>query len=367
MGDLVKRIMAHPFVAHLMRAIARFNERLGTQFAAAITYFSVLAMVPVLMFAFAMVGMTLTVLRPDLLDVVGEQITQRLGDAESTKEIVAVIKDALDKWQAVGLVAIASAAYAGAGWIGNLRRAVDAMWRPVFAIVPEGSGVLGIVLDTVKNLGILIGLVLVGGLSVAASSLTSGVLGAVLTAVGIATLNSVVTVLIGVILSLLTGWLLFVYLYTVLPTERRPFREVAQGAVFGGLGLAILQYFAGLLTRVFANNPASALFGPIIVVILALNIFATIVMLGAAWTSTADDAAITRPAAVDPGEPDAVLLGPAEMADLHPVTVPQAVAERGVKVGMGLGYLTGAATGLGIGAVVGRLLAGWVHWRRRRR
>ncbi len=104
-----------------------------------------------------------------------------------------------------------------------------------------------IVLDTVKNLGILIGLVLVGGLSVAASSLTSGVLGAVLTAVGIATLNSVVTVLIGVILSLLTGWLLFVYLYTVLPTERRPFREVAQGAVFGGLGLAILQYFAGLL------------------------------------------------------------------------------------------------------------------------
>ena len=68
------------------------------------------------------------------------------------------------------------------------------------------------------------------------------------------------------------------------------------------------------------------------------------------------------------GEPDAELLGPAAMAATTGVVmVPDTIAQRGVKVGMGLGYVTGAATGIGIGALIGRVLAGWVHRRRRRR
>ena len=371
MGDLVQRIKQNPVVAHFLRALDRFNDRLGGQFAAAITYFSVLAMVPVVMFAFAMLGMTLTVLRPDLLDRVGETITGQLGDAQGAEQIVAVIENALQKWQAVGLAAIASAAYAGAGWIGNLRKAVDAMWRPVFDISPAGGGAVGFLLDFLKNLAILIGLVVLGTLTVAASSATSGVLGVVLDLLGFSQegrVGAVLVVVAGVALSLLTGWMLFAYLYTVLPSERQPFRQVAQGALFGGVGLAVLQYFAGLLTRVFAGNPAAALFGPVIVIMLAFNIFATIVMLGAAWTATADDLAVVRPALVDAGEPDAELLGPAAIAATTGVVmVPDTIAQRGVKVGMGLGYVTGAATGIGIGALIGRVLAGWVHRRRRRR
>ncbi len=38
-----------PFVAHLLRAVDRFNLRGGVQLAAAITYFSVLSLVPILM------------------------------------------------------------------------------------------------------------------------------------------------------------------------------------------------------------------------------------------------------------------------------------------------------------------------------
>ena len=61
-----------PWVAHLLRAVERFTNRLGNQFGAAITYFSVLALVPILLFAFAVLGFVLTVLRPDLIDdVVG--------------------------------------------------------------------------------------------------------------------------------------------------------------------------------------------------------------------------------------------------------------------------------------------------------
>lgn len=41
----------------------RFTARLGNQFAAAMSYFSVLSLVPILMFGFSMLGLTLTVLR----------------------------------------------------------------------------------------------------------------------------------------------------------------------------------------------------------------------------------------------------------------------------------------------------------------
>ena len=49
MGGVLKRVMTWAWVAHLLRAVDRFSSRLGNQFAAAITYFSVLAIVPVLL------------------------------------------------------------------------------------------------------------------------------------------------------------------------------------------------------------------------------------------------------------------------------------------------------------------------------
>ena len=74
MGSVVKRVMAWAWVTHLLRAIDRFSSRLGNQLAAAITYFSVLAIVPVLMIAFSILGLTIEVLRPDLAETLLEAI-----------------------------------------------------------------------------------------------------------------------------------------------------------------------------------------------------------------------------------------------------------------------------------------------------
>ncbi len=43
-------------VAHLIRATERFNDRLGNQFGAAITYFSFLSMIPIMMVSFCRGG-----------------------------------------------------------------------------------------------------------------------------------------------------------------------------------------------------------------------------------------------------------------------------------------------------------------------
>ena len=59
-------MQAHPSVAHLMRAAERFTGRLGSQFSAGITYFSVLALVPLMMLGFSFTGFFLTQVAQDL-------------------------------------------------------------------------------------------------------------------------------------------------------------------------------------------------------------------------------------------------------------------------------------------------------------
>ena len=64
--DLIQLIQQRPMIAHLLRAAERFNDRLGNQFGAAITYFSFLSMIPILMLSFAAAGFVL-VSHPTLL------------------------------------------------------------------------------------------------------------------------------------------------------------------------------------------------------------------------------------------------------------------------------------------------------------
>ncbi len=51
-----EKVQRQPVIAHLIRATERFNDRLGNQFGAAITYFSFSSMIPILMVSFAAGG-----------------------------------------------------------------------------------------------------------------------------------------------------------------------------------------------------------------------------------------------------------------------------------------------------------------------
>ncbi|HET9649782.1 MAG TPA: YhjD/YihY/BrkB family envelope integrity protein, partial [Microlunatus sp.] len=134
MKDWLIRMRNRPQIAHLERAIKRFNERLGSQFAAAITYFSVLALVPVLMFAFSITGFVLIELRPELIDQVVAWVSELFGgfDQATQQSLVGVVENALRNYAAVGVVGLLSAAYSGAGWIGNVKKAVRAQWKTDF-------------------------------------------------------------------------------------------------------------------------------------------------------------------------------------------------------------------------------------------
>ncbi len=74
-----QKIQQQPIIAHLLRAAERFNDRLGNQFGAAITYFSFLSMIPILMVSFAAGGFILAS-HPTLLQDIFDKILTNVSD-----------------------------------------------------------------------------------------------------------------------------------------------------------------------------------------------------------------------------------------------------------------------------------------------
>jgi membrane protein len=86
----------------------------------------------------------------------------------------------------------------------------------------------------------------------------------------------------------------------------------------------------------------------VIVLLLFFNLFATLVLLLAAWMGTAK-APAAAPVLPDPAQ--------ATAAAERPGMVNEAVARRAMGVGLTAGYVTGAATGIGVGAVIAAIAA----------
>jgi len=363
MKDWLARLKEKAWVAHLLRAVERFNNRLGSQFGGAITYFSILAVVPIMLFAFSILGFVLTVLRPDLIDDVVATAAAALGgiDPATEQKIIDLISSTLSNWRGVGITALLSAIYSGAGWMGNLKNAIRAQWRPDFDLqVAQGN----IVKKTLVNLLTLVCLLALIAVTFALAALSTSLSDTVSNLLGLNEVSWLRPVLqfAPILISIGAGWVLFMFLYTVLPEDREPWPIVRRGALLGAVGLGLLQYATGLLFNVFANNKAAAIFGPVIVLMLFLNIFAQLILFVAAWIATATQEAVPIPeekvrfALTPVAEPAAAGNGP--------VMVPQPVAVRSVQVGLGAGYVTGAATGVGLGAAVAWLVAKTVRGRR---
>jgi membrane protein len=362
--EWLERLKSKPWVAHLLRAVERFTNRLGDQFGAAITYFSVLALIPILLFAFAVLGFVLTVLRPDLINTIVDAFAGAVGtiDAVTRRQLVRLVSDTLSNWRGVGIVALLSAVYSGAGWMDSLKKAVRAQWRPHFDMV-ENQG--NLIKWTLINLVTLVGLIVLMAVTFALASISTALADDLVRWIGLDQIGwlSPLLRIVPIIFSIGAGWLLFIYLFTVLPEDREPWPAVRRGALIGAIGLGVLQYSTGLLFNLFANNRAASIFGPVIVLMLFFNIFAQLILFVAAWIATASQEAV-------PATEEKVRfpLTPAEEEGLPtgdgPPMVPQPVAVRSVQVGLGAGYVTGAATGVGLGAALAWLLSKAVRGRR---
>ncbi len=277
-----------PPVAHVLRMNTRYTTRLGNQFAGAITYFSLLAMVPILMFAFSACGFTLTVLRPDLLARVQAEVVFLLQGApqQLQAQLIGLIKGLLRNWASVGLVGLISSVYTSAGWAGNLKSAVRAQTRPLFDMQERKHSIF---IEVPLNFAILLGLLFILVLTFALAAMATSLTGTIVHWLSLDKIPGMSLLLrtVGPILSAIAGWAMFVYLYKVLPEQMFPFRIIAWGSLIGSAGLFALQYLTGFLMGKFSGNPAAAIFGPVIVLMLFFNLFARLSLYVAAWIATA--------------------------------------------------------------------------------
>lgn len=364
MKETIQKILKWPPVAHAMAANTRFGARLGPQFAGAITYFSVLSIVPILMFAFALLGMALTVFFPEYLAQVQDQINQALsGSGDAAESLTTTINEALNNWQGIGIVAILTAGYSGSGWVGNLKKAVRMMWRenPVDED-RKGNPIVDILQNIAIFLGLLVTLLLGIIVAQAGSSASELVvewlgLGAI---PGIGFLMRLATIL----MTFIASWLLVAFLFLTLPdpNEKADWKTWLIGVTIGAVLITILQQLVGTLIGVFAGNAAAAVFGSLIVMMLLMNLLATVLLMVSAWIGTAasrrQDSKVEHARASEMAAArSAVALAFAEDADEGPSMVRQDVAERGVRAGLGVGYATGTATGVGVGALIAALVA----------
>lgn len=376
--DKAKRLTDKPWIAHLLRANQRFNGRLGNQFGAAITYFSVLAVVPILLFAFSLVGLILTVFDPGGLNFVLSQASSALSgfglSGAARTKVLNFIHGALSNWAAPGIVGLLSALYSGAGWAGNLKNAVRAQTVDSFdgQIVEKEN----IAVRTVKNLGILVGLLISVVVTFAISSVSTTLSTTIISFLGLDHIGWLKPALqiVPIALSIAAGWVVFMYLFLVLPEEREERPALRRGALIGAVGLAALQYGAALLLKLLGNNQAIKLFGPVILVMLFLNLFARLILFCAAWVDTWEEPVLENRASSEPGEFPAENKqrrtasqsqargepvtarsdGDEAPAGIAPVqgNVPAVVALRSSRLSLGAGYVTGAATGAGLGALL---------------
>jgi membrane protein len=249
--------------------------------------------VPILMFAFAACGFTLTVLRPDVLERVQAAIMVQLQGApeDLQAKLTGLIGGLLRNWASVGLVGLFSSMYSSAGWAGNLKSAVRAQTRPLFDMKERKRFIL---LEVLLNFAILLGLLVILAVTFALAVMATSLTGTIvhwLALDGVPAINVLLRI-VGPILSAIAGWAMFVYLYKVLPEDKFPFRIIAWGALIGSAGLFVLQYLTGFLMGMFSGNPAAAVFGPVIVLMLFFNLFARLNLYVAAWIATSVQPAV---------------------------------------------------------------------------
>jgi membrane protein len=271
-----------PWLDHVMRAGARYTDKHGDHYAAAITYFSVLALVPILMVAFAVAGFILRG-QPALLEQIqagiAQQVPGTLGDT-----INDIIKQAINQAGAVGAFGLVGALYSGIGWMSNLREALSEQW----AQPPDAPNVVKKTLfDLLALLGL--GLALILSFAVSAAGNAFGAL--LLDLVGLADQGwaRFLLGLFGVLLGLLANWLVFLWVIARLPRAPVAARSAVKAAIIGAVGFEVLKQIMQVYLASVTKSAAGVAFGPIIGLMVFAFFASRFILFITAWAATAKE------------------------------------------------------------------------------
>ncbi len=308
---------------HVMRAQERYQDSKGDFYAAGITYFTVFAIFPLLMVAFAIAGFVL-VNQPDLLINIEERIKSTVS-GDIGDQIVDLMDSAIESRTSVGIIGLATAAWAGLGWMANLREALSQMWG---LMRHEPPGFLRTKLsDLTAIVGLFIAIVLTVALTVLSSS---DVMKQVLEWFGLQDVPGVSLALriASLLVSVGISWLLFTWIIARLPRESASFRSSIRAGLIAAVGFEVFKQLASVYLRSVVTGPAGATFGPVLGLMVFAYITARLILFATAWAATSSDNLAEAP------------VEPPEQATITPrVQVREGIGLRGALVAAAVGAL----------------------------
>ncbi len=286
-GRLIERVSAYPIIAHFIRAMARFNDRMGSQFGAAITYFSFLSLIPILMVSFASVGFFLAS-NPDILTDLINKIADSLNDPTTAQTLKNTVRTAIDQRTTVGITGLLIALYSGLNWIGNLREAIRAQLRDEWERNPQDKEKFYI--KYLRDLLSLIGLMIALIITLSLTSIAGAAQASIVTALGldgIEWLRPVLTI-IAMCVSILANFLLFVWIFWVIPRYKPHHKAVFRGALLAAAGFEVIKIIMTMTLPKLASSPSGAAFGSVIGLMAFFYFFARLTLFCAAWIATTE-------------------------------------------------------------------------------
>ncbi len=282
-GILARYRSRYKWFDHVMLAQERYQQSKGDFFAAGITYFTVFALFPLLMVGFSAAGFVLS-RRPDLLDDIENRIRSTVS-GESSQQLIELMNSAIDSRTSVGIIGLATAAWAGLGWMANLREALSAMWEqrrdPKSFVRTKLSDLLALV-SAFAAIVVTVALTALG---------SDSVMKQVLEWLGLQDLPgmSIVLRVASILVSLLISWLLFTWMIARLPRESVSFRSAARAGLMVAVGFEIFKQVASIYLGVVVTGPAGATFGPVLGLMVFAYITARLILFATAWAATSKE------------------------------------------------------------------------------
>ena len=268
LGARFERLRARfPRLDHAVRAQQRYDSANGDFCAAAVTYYSIFALFPLLMVGFAVVGFMLAS-RPAVLAEIDNRVKATIT-GDFAQQLLSLIDAAIESRTSVGLIGLGTALWAGLTWMSHLRGALSQIWDP----------------DTVSTRDFL-----AAKLS-DLSSLVSTFL-AILATFGLTWLASGPLRVAGAIrgaslmVSILVAWLLFTWMIARLPREPVPMRQAAAAGLLAAVLFEAFKQLGSVYLRVVMHGPAGSTFGPVFGLMVFAYVTARLILFATAWAAT---------------------------------------------------------------------------------
>ena len=315
----------HWWLEHLVRAWQRYKKNNGDYFAAAITYFSFLALFPTILLGVSITGYVLQhdqSLQTQLYTKIEHGLPGGFGTT-----VKQAVSNAISARAGVGVVGLLGLAYTGLGWIANLRAAIIAVWGQTPAKIAFVKAKL---LDSAVLAGLGLGVVLSVGLTAVGTALTDQVTRKLSIPGG-----TVLVTLFGLLLPVAGDMLVFGLVLIRLPKAKVPRPILIRTVMLASIGFEILKVIGTFYIARVAKSPAFGVLGGIIGILVWIDLVSRFILYCASWAATASSpgAESTASSAVDVAIPaDAPVT---RSAAASPLTVAASLVGIGFTVGAG--------------------------------